>query len=51
MLLRVGLFVVVVFGRMQVGFNDTSNAFAYAVLLSASLLFMMEGIMLMVSGY
>lgn len=30
------------------GFNDTFNAYAYAILLSASLLLMMEAIMLTV---
>lgn len=35
--------------RRKVGFNDSFAAYAYAVLLSASLLFMMEAIMLMVS--
>lgn len=35
----------------QVGFNDSVSAYSYAVILSASLLFMMEAIMLMVSCY
>lgn len=35
-------------GRRKVGFNDSFGAFVYVVILSASLLFMMEAIMLMV---
>lgn len=35
-------------GRRKVGFNDSFGVFAYVVILSASLLFMMEAIMLMV---
>lgn len=34
--------------KKQVGFNDSVDAYIYAVLLTASLLFMMEAIMLMV---
>ena len=35
-------------GRRKVGFNDSFGVFAYVVILSAPLLFMMEAIMLMV---